>query len=74
MKDLELARSFENNRDVLLQTSNVKNALSFMLDYLQVIKEEEPGVFHIANKAIDSLHTVDKCLDEINTIRRCAVG
>jgi hypothetical protein len=69
-----MARGFENNRDVALQTINVRNALAFMLDYFQNIKEEELSIIHVANRAIDSLHGIDKCLDEIEAVSRCRVG
>lgn len=51
-----------------------QNALAFLIDYFQAVKEEESSVVLHANRAIGALHGVQKDLEEIKKTLSPRIG
>ena len=53
---------------------NVESCLSFMIDFFQNIKQNEPAVFLVANEAIEHIHAIGRCLEEIKSTKICKIS
>jgi len=51
------------------ETSSIDASVAVIINYLQDMKEEEPGAYHIASKAVALMHEIVVDIEKIKHMR-----
>jgi len=67
----DTSQAMQIMRDRAINESQLEVNLCAIIDFLQEIKTEDPGVYHLATNGLNAAHELTRCLQEVRAMYRC---